>query len=154
MSLVKNWKKIYLSDLDYVISELKLAMDRPAVLILSGEVGAGKTTFSKYFSKSISGKYEQFDVFSPTYSIINETKDIVHADLFRINKISEIDHLELPLYVDDKEYVLIEWGMPYLEHIERVLGDVFTYYQLEFEVSDDENDQHISSRNLKLSIIE
>ena len=93
-----SWKKVLLSDLTYVCQEIKDSVDLPAVIILTGEVGTGKTTFCKSF---IGDGATQ----SPTYSIINETKNCVHADFYRIEGPDDIVHLELPLYIENKEYL-------------------------------------------------
>lgn len=119
MKELRTWKKVFESDLDYIVNELLDVLDTPSVVILNGPVGAGKTTLTKCFvgialsredEQSENEISESFDTQSPSYSLINEIGDIVHADLYRIKDPEEIVHLELPLYVEDKEYVLIEWG--------------------------------------------
>ena len=43
------------------------------------------------------------DIFSPTYSIVNENRD-PPTDFYRIESSEEILHLELPLYAENKNY--------------------------------------------------
>ena len=114
--ILKSWKKVLESDLLDVIKEMKSLISTPAVVILTGPVGAGKTTFSKYFvqSMNIHSDAASSEVLSPTYSIINEMDRFVHADFFRIKQAHEITHLEIPLYTDDKDYFFIEWGRQWI----------------------------------------
>ena len=65
----KVWRKVSEEGLDVVASELKKILEKPSVIILSGEVGAGKTTFTKKFVGT------QGSVYSPSYSLINEVGD-------------------------------------------------------------------------------
>lgn len=85
------------------------------VLAFYGELGAGKTTF-------ITGLVNYFlpgrRVLSPTFIIVRhyhpENKMInylVHADLYRLNNINEIEDLGLAEYINQpKSVVLIEWA--------------------------------------------
>ena len=127
MKMVKEWKKVALNDLVYVVSELKDVLPLPAVVILAGEVGAGKTTLVQSYS-------DLPETASPTYSVINEYGDIVHADFYRLKDREEIMHLELPLYADGKSIFFIEWGRDYLQDLTRELGFDFNYYDLEIEI--------------------
>lgn len=127
MSLVRAWKKVLESDLPNIVTELKEVVQPPCVIILDGPVGAGKTTFTRAF-------LEKGSAASPTYSIINEVDNIVHADLYRIEKKDELIHLEIPIYLEEKDYFLVEWGMPYLHELQRIVGDDFKFYQLKIEI--------------------
>lgn len=129
MSSIRTWKKVLESDLPNIVTELKEVVQPPCVIILDGPVGAGKTTFTRAF-------LEKEQAPSPTYSIINEVDNIVHADLYRIEKREELIHLEIPMYIEEKDYILIEWGMPYLHDLQRIIGDEFQYYQLKIEIND------------------
>ena len=140
MSLVRAWKKVLQSDLANIANEMKEVIEPPSVIILDGVVGAGKTTFTKIF-------LDKKDTNSPTYSIINEVDNLLHADLYRIEKKEELIHLEIPMYLEEKDYFLIEWGMPYLHQLQRIIGDEFKYYQLKIEINENQ------SRNFLLSKI-
>jgi tRNA threonylcarbamoyladenosine biosynthesis protein TsaE len=132
MSVVRAWKKVLESDLPNIVTELKEVIQPPCVIILDGSVGAGKTTFSKIF-------LEKGSTTSPTYSIINEIDNIVHADLMRIEKKEELIHLEIPMYLEEKDYFLVEWGMPYLNELQKLVGDEWKFYQLKIEIVSDKS---------------
>lgn len=141
MSLIRSWKKVLESDLANIVTELKEVVQPPCVIILDGPVGAGKTTFTRAF-------LEKAEAPSPTYSLINEVDNIVHADLYRIEKKDELIHLEIPMYLEEKDYVLIEWGMPYLSELRRIIGDEFKFYQLKIEINEQK------SRHFFLSLLD
>lgn len=140
MSVIRTWKKVLESDLSNIALEMKEVIEPPSVIILDGPVGAGKTTFTKIF-------LERKGTASPTYSIINEVDNLLHADLYRIEKKEELIHLEIPMYLEEKDYFLIEWGMPYLTQLQRIIGDEFKYYQLKIEINEN------NSRNFLLTKI-
>jgi tRNA threonylcarbamoyladenosine biosynthesis protein TsaE len=106
MSVIRAWKKVLESDLPNIVTELKEVVQPPCVIILDGPVGAGKTTFTRIFLEKDSAP-------SPTYSIINEVDNIVHADLFRIEKKDELIHLD---------------------ELQRIVGDEFKFYHLKIEI--------------------
>jgi len=137
MSVVRTWKKVLESDLANIAIEMKEVIEPPSVIILDGPVGAGKTTFTKIF-------LDKKGTASPTYSIINEVDNLLHADLYRIEKKEELIHLEIPMYLEEKDYFLIEWGMPYLTQLQRIIGDEFKYYQLKIDINEN------NSRNFLL----
>ena len=143
MSLVRAWKKVYESDLSNIVIELKEVLSLPCILFLDGAVGAGKTTFARSFIDSN-------EVQSPTYSIVNEYEHILHADLYRIEKKDDLIHLEIPMYIEEKDYFLVEWGMPYRSSLERIVGDEFKSYQLKIEIIESK-DGGTPSRNYSLS---
>lgn len=141
MKEVRNWKKVLENDLEYIVSEIKEVLDKPAVIILSGPVGAGKTTFTKRFVGENSKNIQ-----SPTYSLINEVGDVAHADFYRLKDPEEIIHLEIPLYLEDKDYFLIEWGRPYLKEIQREIGEEYSFYELDIEVNELAQKQDVESK--------
>ena len=143
MSVVRSWKKVFESDLINIVDELKEVAQPPCVIILDGTVGAGKTTFTRAF-------IEKNEIQSPTYSIINEIENVIHADFYRIEKREELIHLEIPMYLEGKDYFLIEWGMPYLREIQNIVGDEFKYYSLKIEINPS-SDELKQSRNYILS---
>lgn len=141
---VRSWKKVYLADLESLASEFKDALDKPSVVILTGEVGAGKTSFVQTFI----GKGKTL---SPTYGIVHEVGKIAHADFYRLKSPEEVVHLELPLYLEEKEFFFIEWGLDFLNALRREVGDDFHFYELKIELNAaSANDGSGPSRNYTL----
>jgi tRNA threonylcarbamoyladenosine biosynthesis protein TsaE len=87
-----------------------LAQIKQPILLLYGDLGAGKTTFSQQLLKAI-GCTDQIN--SPTYSIVNEYQSpkgtIYHFDLYRIKNIAELDDIGFEEYLDNAYLCLIEW---------------------------------------------
>ena len=113
-----------LEKLPLTAETIKKHLKIPCVVLLSGEMGSGKTTFVQFFAK----QYSKF-LTSPTYSLINTVGNIAHADLYRIESEKELHYLELSLYAEC-QYVFIEWGQPFLQHIMSEFGSRFSYYEL------------------------
>jgi tRNA threonylcarbamoyladenosine biosynthesis protein TsaE len=126
--LVREWKKVFRSDLPYIVYELRDLAKVPALIILEGDLGAGKTTFTQFF---VGDK----EILSPTYSILSENKNIVHADFYRLEKNEEVLQLEIPQYLEDKQFFFIEWGMKFAKRVIRELPENWTPYLLEIQVN-------------------
>ncbi|MAF78001.1 MAG: tRNA (adenosine(37)-N6)-threonylcarbamoyltransferase complex ATPase subunit type 1 TsaE [Halobacteriovoraceae bacterium] len=146
-TILREWKKSLETDLESIIYELKDFIETPAIIILSGDVGVGKTTFTKVFVQQMATHKEAF---SPTYSLVNELGNLVHADFYRLNSAEEVIHLELSMYLEDKEYFLVEWGKPYLNEILAETSDDFEVYEIEFEMNEVAEGQSVATRDLKL----
>jgi len=100
------------------------------IIVLDGDLGAGKTYFVKGFTDGLQSKDL---VSSPTFSIANfyrtDTSDILHIDLYRISNIDEFNDLGLSDYFD-QSIVLIEWGKKFANYFEE-------YLLISFEINDD-----------------
>lgn len=142
---LRTWKKVFESDLSYIVIELKELVSTPALIILEGELGAGKTTFAKEFIESEGG-----ESFSPSYSVLSETNTCVHGDFYRIKTREEILHLELGLYLDYKDFVLIEWGKKHFKSIIKELPEDFSFYQINIETNNLNDETESQSRNFYL----
>ena len=91
------------------------------VLIIEGDLGAGKTHFVKGFAEGINS---QNVVTSPTFSIANFYKSpdisLLHIDLYRINTLNEFYDLGLIDYFE-QSVTMIEWGLKFEDYIEGYL---------------------------------
>jgi tRNA threonylcarbamoyladenosine biosynthesis protein TsaE len=84
------------------------------VVLLHGDLGAGKTTLVKGIAQALEAA-SQDDVTSPTFTLIHEYRGpqltVYHVDLYRINTERELATLGLDeLFADEGNLVLIEWG--------------------------------------------
>ena len=87
-------------------------LPRPAVVLLIGDLGAGKTTLAKGIVKGL-GAAAPEDVNSPTYTLIHEfgEKDkVYHIDLYRLERASEVLALGLDDLLASDAILLVEWG--------------------------------------------
>jgi tRNA threonylcarbamoyladenosine biosynthesis protein TsaE len=81
-------------------------------VLLDGELGAGKTTFTQGLASALKIKG---DVTSPTFVIAREHKsltdgpNLVHVDAYRLNTLAEISHLDLVTDIE-KAILVVEWG--------------------------------------------
>lgn len=108
------------------------------IIILEGDLGAGKTHFVKGFIQG----FDSLNIAtSPTFSIANfyKTKqgfDILHLDLYRIQNVAEFNNLGLSDYFNET-IALIEWGKQF--------SDCFSdYYLITFDKLPTENCRKIS----------
>ncbi len=84
------------------------------VVLLRGDLGAGKTTLVKGIAEGF-GAAQADDVTSPTFTLIHEyrgpDRDVYHIDLYRLEKPGELDSLGLEdLMLEERNVLLIEWG--------------------------------------------
>lgn len=90
----------------------KLATELPpaAVVLLIGQLGAGKTTLAKGIVKGL-GAAQPEDVSSPTFTLIHEYgANVYHIDLYRLDTAAQVATLGLDEIFDRPAVVLIEWG--------------------------------------------
>ena len=90
----------------------KLASELPpkAIVLLIGQLGAGKTTLAKGIVKGL-GAAAPEDVSSPTFTLIHEYgPSVYHIDLYRLDTAAQVATLGLEEIFDRRAVVLIEWG--------------------------------------------
>jgi tRNA threonylcarbamoyladenosine biosynthesis protein TsaE len=90
----------------------KLAAKLPpkAVVLLIGNLGAGKTTLAKGIVKGL-GAAQPDEVSSPTFTLIHEySPSVYHIDLYRLDREDQVATLGLDEIFDRSAVVLIEWG--------------------------------------------
>lgn len=86
-------------------------LPRPSVVLLIGNLGAGKTTLAKGIVRGL-GAAEPEEVSSPTFTLIHEygAGRVFHIDLYRIEDARELRTLGLDELLDRDAVVLVEWG--------------------------------------------
>jgi tRNA threonylcarbamoyladenosine biosynthesis protein TsaE len=87
-------------------------LPRAAVVLLVGELGAGKTTIAKGIVKGLEAAAPE-DVSSPTFTLIHEYGEgprVYHIDLYRIERAGEVLALGLDDLLGRDAVLLVEWG--------------------------------------------
>jgi len=85
-------------------------LPRRGVVLLIGNLGAGKTTLAKGIVRG-RGAAEPDEVSSPTFTLIHEYgPDVYHIDLYRLDEPRQVATLGLEDLFDRDALVLIEWG--------------------------------------------
>ena len=102
------------------------------VVLLHGEIGAGKTTFIRYLVNSLEkkNKVKLGEITSPTFSILNEYEikniTIRHYDLFRIKDSNEIKNIGI--YENIHDFItFIEWPDKIQKKIKKKYNLYFKY---------------------------
>ena len=89
--------------------------DRSCVLFLIGDLGAGKTTFTKFFAKTLG---INDDIISPTFILRKDYPNLIHIDGYRFEKEEEGKSLELEKELNQKgKVIIIEWPERFVKAI-------------------------------------
>ena len=91
-------------------------LNPPIVILLIGDLGAGKTTLTKGLVAGLGAASEE-DVTSPTFTLVHEygqglggVPRVYHVDLYRIETPRDLGTLALEDLVSERAVVIIEWG--------------------------------------------
>ena len=103
-------ENVSLEKLNIVSSEILKVLSKK-IIILNGEMGAGKTTFMTYLCKAMGVDDE---VSSPTFSIVNEYQlpngdNLYHFDCYRLKDEYEAIDIGFEDYIYSGNYCFIEW---------------------------------------------
>jgi len=102
--------------------EFALILNPPALVLLKGDLGSGKTTLTKGIISGLGAAREE-DVTSPTFNLVHEFRrpipegsdhnsapfKIYHVDLYRIENFHDLESLGLEDALSEKAIVIIEW---------------------------------------------
>ncbi|MEO7837308.1 MAG: tRNA (adenosine(37)-N6)-threonylcarbamoyltransferase complex ATPase subunit type 1 TsaE [Acidimicrobiales bacterium] len=80
------------------------------VVLLCGDLGAGKTTFAQGFGRGL-GITEP--IVSPTFTLVRSYQGrltLIHCDVYRLERLEEVADLDLAELLDDGGVALVEWG--------------------------------------------
>jgi tRNA threonylcarbamoyladenosine biosynthesis protein TsaE len=99
-----------LQDLDQKLNSLFQHIQNGDIVLITGPVGAGKTTFVRHFVSSRSAELAN----SPSYNLIQEYPmqdyKIIHVDLYRIKDESDLESIGFWDALNQKNYIaFIEW---------------------------------------------
>jgi tRNA threonylcarbamoyladenosine biosynthesis protein TsaE len=119
-------------DLAAALGAVALAGD---LVLLAGEMGAGKTAFAQGFARGL-GITDQ--VTSPTFTIVQEYSggrlNLHHLDVYRLENLREVADLGLSEMLDEDAVMLVEWGDAVLP----ALPDQYLELRIAFGADDDE----------------
>jgi len=92
---------------------LAVTLAPPKIVVLRGDLGAGKTTLVKGIAEAFHAAAEE-DVTSPTFTLIHEYRGpealLYHIDLYRIDTPRQLETLGLDDLIAENSVLLIEWG--------------------------------------------
>ncbi len=97
------------------------------VVVLSGDLGAGKTAFTQGLGLALGVKHP---VTSPTFTLANKYEGeltLNHLDVYRLEHFQEVEELGLSELIDSNSLTVIEWG--------NVISSVLTEGYLEISLS-------------------
>jgi tRNA threonylcarbamoyladenosine biosynthesis protein TsaE len=85
----------------------------PKIVLLRGDLGAGKTTLVKGIAEGFRAASED-DVTSPTFTLVHEYRGpaaiLYHIDLYRVDTPRQLETLGLDDLISENSVLLIEWG--------------------------------------------
>ena len=100
-------------------AEIAAQLQAPAVVMLIGDLGTGKTTLAKGIVEAL-GAAPADDVLSPTFSLVHEyggDPKVYHLDLYRLDTVPELETLGLEDIWEQRAVVIIEWGERFDSHL-------------------------------------
>jgi tRNA threonylcarbamoyladenosine biosynthesis protein TsaE len=92
---------------------LRRLLAPPKLVLLRGDLGAGKTTLIKGIAVAFEAASEE-DVTSPTFTLVHEYRgplaNLYHIDLYRVDTPRQLETLGLDDLIAEDSVLLIEWG--------------------------------------------
>ena len=92
--------------------ELAFRLKPPALVLLSGDLGSGKTTLTKGIVSALGAAREE-DVTSPTFTLLHtygEARPVFHGDLYRIESFRDFETLGMEDLFAKPAIVILEWS--------------------------------------------
>jgi tRNA threonylcarbamoyladenosine biosynthesis protein TsaE len=107
---------------------VEMLLPAPKLIVLRGDLGAGKTTLVKGIAAAL-GAAEAEDVTSPTFTLVHEYVGprvrLYHLDLYRLERERELLTLGLEEIAEQPNaLVLVEWGEKFASVVERADGEI------------------------------
>ena len=107
------------------------ALTPPTLLILTGTLGAGKTTLVKGVAQALNAA-DSDEVTSPTFTLVHEYEGerqgkpvyLYHLDLYRLENERQVEQLGIDELLEDDAIVLVEWGEKFPSIQRRAAGEI------------------------------
>ncbi|MCP8351774.1 tRNA (adenosine(37)-N6)-threonylcarbamoyltransferase complex ATPase subunit type 1 TsaE [Candidatus Synchoanobacter obligatus] len=126
-------QKLILQDLEdmyrfaSMVAESARVFDGPCMIHLSGDLGAGKTTFCQYFIETFG---YQGHVSSPSYALVNtyatQECNIAHADFYRLDEEDSLDLIGWDMVCEESDILLIEWPVATMSEPDMLIQFAFS----------------------------
>lgn len=123
------------------------ALERGDLLILEGDLGAGKTFLVRAIARAL-GVPAEIAVTSPTFELIHEFAarlPLVHVDLYRLERVAQLDELGLLDRIGGDAVVIVEWGDKFAEQ----LGGEGLWIYLEYTKASGARKARLASRGAR-----
>ncbi len=107
MNLIQRWMVTNLEDLKQLVSYCKQTISEPAIVLLQGPMGIGKTQWVQFWCEK--------NIVSPTYALhhsyqLSLGQELEHFDLYRLQSEDDLESTGFwDLIQDDGTWVFIEW---------------------------------------------
>ena len=119
-------QRVKIQELPSIVDAILKEYPNQKLFALQGEMGAGKTSFSKVFCKALSVDDE---VSSPTFAIANiydsnKYGEVYHFDFYRLENAQEALEIGFEDYVYSGNYCLMEWPELIYEYIPKPFVEI------------------------------
>ncbi len=108
---MKSEETVNLEELNVLCKKLSQKLSAPQLITLEGELGSGKTQFTKFLIENLTGTTPAH---SPTFSIINEYDSskftIYHIDLYRLENANDLETTGFWDLFDEDAIIIVEWA--------------------------------------------
>jgi tRNA threonylcarbamoyladenosine biosynthesis protein TsaE len=91
--------------------EIGAELKPPVLILLTGDLGAGKTTLTKGIASGMGAAQEE-DVTSPTFTLVHKYEGrnrVYHIDLYRIEGLHDLETLGIEDFFSEQAVVIVEW---------------------------------------------
>jgi tRNA threonylcarbamoyladenosine biosynthesis protein TsaE len=91
--------------------EIGARLKAPVLILLSGDLGAGKTTLTKGIAAGLGAAREE-DITSPTFTLVHKYQGsarVYHVDIYRIEDLHDFETLGLEDIFSEQAVVIVEW---------------------------------------------
>jgi tRNA threonylcarbamoyladenosine biosynthesis protein TsaE len=121
------------------------ALLHPALILLTGDLGSGKTAFVQGLGKGLD-VFENYYITSPSYTLVNEYPGripIYHVDLYRLNGPDDFENTGIDdILADENHVIAVEWA----DRLDKSYG--MDHLKVTFKITDQ------NSRTIRLSCSE